>query len=54
MVFNLCSEGNDTKDGKIRPDSKDYQVTFNYEFLEDFRDEEETFFTRFSKKIWKR
>ena len=25
---------------KVRPDSPDYKVFFNYEFLEDFRDEE--------------
>lgn len=54
VVFNLCSVGNDTKDGKIRPDSKEYEVTFNYEFLEDFRDTNEDFFTRLTKKLWKR
>ena len=37
-MFNRCTETNDTKDSAIRPDSKDYKVTFNYEFLEDFRD----------------
>lgn len=37
-VFNRCTETNATNDGTIRPDSPDYQVTFNYEFLEDFRD----------------
>lgn len=37
-VFNRCTTTNETKDGQIRPDSKEYQVIFNYEFLEDFRD----------------
>ena len=37
-VFNRCCVGNETKDGKIGVDSKDYRLTFNYEFLEDFRD----------------
>lgn len=46
-VFNRCSEGNDTKDGAILPDSKDYNVTFNYEFLEDFRDDEDDVCDRF-------
>ena len=39
-VFNKCTVTNATKDGKIRPDSKEYRVLFNYEFLEDFRDAE--------------
>ena len=37
-VFNRCTFTNATKDGQIRPDSKDYRVIFNYEFLEDFQD----------------
>ncbi len=39
-VFNRCTSTNETKDGQVRPDSKDYRVFFNYEFLEDFRDPE--------------
>ena len=46
-VLNLCSITNATKDGRIRPDSKDYQVVFNYEFLEDFVDEGESYFSWF-------
>ena len=38
VVFNRCTETNTTKDGTTRPDSTGYKVTFNYEFLEDFRD----------------
>lgn len=53
VVFNRCSVGNDTKDGKIRPDSKEYHVEFNYEFLEDFRDKKAGFFSRLSHKVWK-
>lgn len=49
-VFNRCSIGNDTKDGKIKSDSKKYKVTFNYEFLEDFRDEKENVCKRFFKR----
>ena len=41
MVLNRCSVTNETKDGKIKPDSDKYEVEFNYEFLEDFRDDEE-------------
>jgi len=37
-VFNRCTFTNATKDGQIRPDSAEYHVTFNYEFLEDFQD----------------
>ena len=37
-VFNRCCVGNETKDGKIGVDSKDYRLKFNYEFLEDFQD----------------
>ena len=37
-VFNRCSTTNATSDGKIRPDSKEYEVTFDYEFLEDYQD----------------
>lgn len=51
VVFNRCSVGNDTKDGRIRPDSKGYMVTFNYEFLEDFRDEKENVLSRAFRKI---
>ncbi|CAI8048714.1 Transient receptor potential cation channel subfamily A member 1 homolog [Geodia barretti] len=39
-VFNRCTVTNATKDGKIRPDSREYRVLFNYEFLEDFQDRE--------------
>ena len=46
-VLNLCSITNATKDGRIRPDSKDYQVVFNYEFLEDFVDERKSYFSWF-------
>ena len=52
-VFNRCSVGNETKDGKIRLDSKEYQLTFNYEFLEDFQDEKENICSRFFKKMCK-
>ena len=46
MVFNRCSVTNETKDGRVRPESKDFEVVFNYEFLEDFVDEEHNFITR--------
>ena len=39
-VFDRCTTTNATSDGQIRPDIKEYRVTFNYEFLEDFRDPE--------------
>jgi len=54
VVFNRCSVGNETKDGKIRVDSKDYILTFNYEFLEDFRDEKENVCARVFKRLYKR
>ena len=38
LVFNRCSKNNATKDGKITPESKNFKVDFNYEFLEDYRD----------------
>lgn len=38
LVFNKCSKNNATKDGKITPESKEFSVVFNYEFLEDYRD----------------
>lgn len=50
-VFNRCSVGNESKDGKIGLDSKDYMLTFNYEFLEDFQDEKVNICTRFYNKI---
>lgn len=53
-VFNRCSVGNETKDGKIRIDSKEYKLTFNYEFLEDFQDETENICSRAFKKLFKR
>lgn len=53
-VFNRCSVGNESKDGKIRLDSKEYILTFNYEFLEDFRDAKVNFCTRFYNKLFKR
>ena len=46
-ILNLSSMTNVTKDGWIRPDSKDYQVVFNYEFLEDFVDERKGYFSWF-------
>ena len=52
-VFNRCSEANDTTDGRIRPDSKEYTVTFSYEFLEDFRDKKEDFCTRIFNTLTK-
>ncbi len=53
-VFNRCSIGNETKDGKTRVDSRDYMLTFNYEFLEDFQDEEKNICTRFFRRMFKR
>ena len=50
-VFNRCSITNETKDGRIGPDSKDYRVNFNYEFLEDFRDERPGLIVRFWRAI---
>ena len=38
LVFNRCSRNNATKEGKITPQSKEFRVEFNYEFLEDYRD----------------
>ena len=46
QVFNQCSVSNEKKDGKIRHDSKEYTVTFNYEFIEDFQDTKGSFFSR--------
>lgn len=53
-VFNRCSTPNDTKDGQINPDSKLYNVTFNYEFLEDFRDVKENACSRFFRRLSER
>ncbi len=39
-VFNRCTSTNASKDGKVRPDSLEYSITFNYEFLEDFQEAE--------------
>lgn len=51
QVFNRCTLSNETKDGKIRHDSKDYNITFDYEFIEDFQDAKGDFcsnlFTRY-------
>ena len=44
MVLNRCSVTNETKDGKIKPDSDKYEVEFNYEFLEDFQDKKDISF----------
>ena len=46
QVFNQCSISNETKDGKIWRDSKDYTITFDYEFIEDFQDAPRDFFWR--------
>ena len=53
-VFNRCSRTNATMDGKIGPDSKKYRVTFDYEFLEDFRDEKGNICTRFFRNLFRR
>ena len=37
-VLNHCMETNASVEGPIHPWSKEYTVTFNYEFLEDHRD----------------
>ena len=37
-MFNRCSKNNATKEGKITPESEEFKVKFNYEFLEDYRD----------------
>ena len=49
-VFNRCTFTNATKDGQIRPDSKEYRVTFNYEFLEDFQDPESKLARAFTRR----
>ena len=49
-VFNQCTFTNATKDGQIRPDSKDYRVIFNYEFLEDFQDPRSKLARAFSRR----
>ena len=49
-VFNRCTFTNATKDGQIRPDSKDYRVIFNYEFLEDFQDPKSKFARAFTRR----
>ena len=38
-VFNRCAVSNEAEVGK---DDKNYTITFNYEFLEDFSEEDET------------
>lgn len=53
-VFNRCLVGNDSRDGKIRLDSKDYKLTFNYEFLEDFQDRKEDVCSRFFRMLTSR
>lgn len=50
-VFNRCSITNETKDGRVRPDSKDFQVVFNYEFLEDFVDERQNCLSRWWRSL---
>ena len=35
-VFNKCTTTNATPDGKIQPESSEYVVTFDYEFVEDY------------------
>lgn len=40
-AFNRCvetNEGNDCRRYKVHPTSDNYEVDFNYEFLEDFQD----------------
>ena len=48
-VFNRCCVGNETKDGKIRTDSNEYTLTFNYEFLEDFQEGKGNIFKKMFK-----
>lgn len=50
QVFNQCSVSNETKDGKIWHDSKEYAITFDYEFIEDFQDTKRDFRSRYSWK----
>ena len=40
LVLKKCTSTN-AKDGGTSPDSKDYAVTFSYEFIEDFKDAKE-------------
>ena len=49
-VFNRCCAGYD----KARIDSKDYKLTFNYEFLEDFQDEKENACSKYFKRLFMR
>ena len=52
-VFNRCCVGNETKDGKVGVDSKDYRLTFNYEFLEDIQDKKENLCSRYFPNFFK-
>ena len=42
-VFNRCSEIVETVSDPDRPGKKDYNVKFDYEFLEDFQDKTDVF-----------
>ena len=46
LVMNKCTETNagssDGHGGSINSDSESFEVTYDYEFLEDFRDSEKT------------
>jgi hypothetical protein len=55
VVLNRCMVSNETKDGKIRRDTDEYTITFDYEFVEDFQDASESIWSsllrRYIQKI---